>query len=196
MHANKAGFKRSVWVSVNKELCTDAVRDVNDLLEKGEKGPRVMNLNELDFSKIDSSKNRSHFHWDGNGILYTYGFPIQLCCSLMLNFFYRLRRTYHLMVTENGSNKKRLKQIIDWMRGDSDGGGCVVFDEAHKAKNLVPDKGTKPTKIGMAVQKLQADLPNARVLYASATGCSEIRHLAYMSRLGLWDPRTAFKNWS
>lgn len=49
---------------------------VQDLLVKGEKGPRVMNLNDFDFSKIDSSKNKKKFatedgNWDGNGILYT-----------------------------------------------------------------------------------------------------------------------------
>lgn len=42
--------------------------------------------------------------------------------------------------------------------------------ECHKAKNLVPDTGGKPTKIGEKVLQLQQMLPNARVIYCSATG--------------------------
>ena len=42
----------------------------------------------------------------------------------------------------------------------------------------------------------QDALPQARVLYSSATGCSEIRHLAYMSRLGLWGRKTPFRDCS
>ena len=40
----------------------------------------------------------------------------------------------------------------------------------------------------MAVLKLQHILPGARVVYCSATGASEPRNLAYMTRLGLWGP--------
>ena len=36
------------------------------------------------------------------------------------------------------------------------------------------------------MEKLQALLPNARVLYSSATGASEPANLAYMTRLGCW----------
>lgn len=39
---------------------------------------------------------------------------------------------------------------------------------------------------------LQDRLPKARVVYCSATGVSEPRHLGYMSRLGLWGPGTSF----
>ena len=63
------------------------------------------------------------------------------------------------------------------MKASDDGGGCLIFDEAHKAKNLVTPAGVKPTQIGLAVQELQTSLPNARILYASATGVSEVRHL-------------------
>ena len=36
-------------------------------------------------------------------------------------------------------------------------------------------------------------LPQARVIYCSATGVSEIRNMAYASRLGLWGPSTSFE---
>lgn len=40
----------------------------------------------------------------------------------------------------------------------------IVFDECHKAKNA------SSTKMGKAVLDLQNKLPQARVVYASATG--------------------------
>lgn len=40
----------------------------------------------------------------------------------------------------------------------------IVFDECHKAKNATS------TKMGKAVLDLQNKLPQARVVYASATG--------------------------
>lgn len=39
---------------------------------------------------------------------------------------------------------------------------------------------------------LQARLPDARVVYCSATGASEPKHMAYMSRLGLWGSGAPF----
>lgn len=48
----------------------------------------------------------------------------------------------------------------------------IVFDECHRAKNLVPTTGSKPTKTGKVVMELQQALPNARIIYASATGAS------------------------
>jgi len=43
-----------------------------------------------------------------------------------------------------------------------------------------------------AVLQLQKLLPNARVVYVSATGASEPEHLLYASRLGLWGSGTSF----
>ena len=45
-----------------------------------------------------------------------------------------------------------------------------------------------------AVAELQRRMPNARVLYVSATGATESTNLGYMSRLGLWGPGTAFNS--
>ena len=79
--------------------------------------------------------------------------------------------------------------------------GCIIFDECHKAKNLCPSGAGKPTKTGQVLEKsfkcrikwqnvffpqtvleLQNKLPKARVVYASATGASEPKHMAYMVR--------------
>jgi hypothetical protein len=40
--------------------------------------------------------------------------------------------------------------------------------------------------------ELQQALPNARVIYASATGATEPRDMAYMTRLGLWGKGQTF----
>lgn len=40
--------------------------------------------------------------------------------------------------------------------------------------------------------ELQNQLPKARVVYASATGASEPKNMAYMVRLGMWGEGTPF----
>ena len=44
--------------------------------------------------------------------------------------------------------------------------------------------------------ELQKQLPLARIVYASATGVSELKNMSYMSRLGLWGPGSAFTDFS
>ena len=53
-------------------------------------------------------------------------------------------------------------------------GPCV---ETDKSKNLIPQAGMQASLTGLAVQELQESLPNARVLYCSATGASEPRNM-------------------
>lgn len=67
---------------------------------------------------------------------------------------------------DNGST--RMDQLLQWCGEGFE--GLVVFDECHKAKNLVPESGSKPTKVGRMVLELQQRLPQARVVYCSATG--------------------------
>mmetsp|Transcript_16804 Transcript_16804/g.23936 ORF Transcript_16804/g.23936 Transcript_16804/m.23936 type:complete len:102 (-) Transcript_16804:4182-4487(-) len=50
--------------------------------------------------------------------------------------------------------------------------GCIIFDEAHKAKNLEAD-----TTTAKLVIQLQRRLPRARVVYCSATGVSDVKHM-------------------
>ncbi|KAF3849243.1 hypothetical protein F7725_015740, partial [Dissostichus mawsoni] len=72
----------------------------------------------------------------------------------------------------------------------------IVYDECHKAKNVCPVGSSKPTKTGLAVLELQNKLPKARVVYASATGASEPRNMAYMNRLGIWGLKTPFREFN
>jgi hypothetical protein len=88
----------------------------------------------------------------------------------------------------------RLQQILAWAGPDFD--GVIAFDEAHEMGGVAGGEGALGAKSGsqqgIAGVLLQNRLPNARVLYASATGASEVNNLAYAVRLGLWGPETAF----
>ena len=88
----------------------------------------------------------------------------------------------------------RLNQILDWAAEDFE--GVIAFDEAHAMANALGSSSTrgkvKGSEQGMAGLRLQNHLPRARVLYASATGASDIANLGYTARLGLWGPETAF----
>jgi len=44
----------------------------------------------------------------------------------------------------------------------------------------------RPSLQGRAGLRLQHALPDARVLYVSATGATHVRNLAYAQRLGIW----------
>ena len=81
--------------------------------------------------------------------------------------------------------------------------GVIVFDEAHAMANAAGSKGergeVKPSQQGRAGLRLQNALPDARILYVSATGATTVPGLAYARRLGLWasgetpfETRTAF----
>lgn len=85
-------------------------------------------------------------------------------------------------------SKARIEQIVSWLSpsGPAAASGCIVFDECHKAKNLGESKTSE------AVISLQERLPMARVLYCSATGVSDVKHMVYASRLNLWGPSTPY----
>ena len=83
----------------------------------------------------------------------------------------------------------RLEQIVGWLAGgiDEDSrhayGGVIVFDEAHAMANAAGLKGsrgdTAPSQQGRAGLRLQNALPDARILYVSATGATTVPGLAY-----------------
>ena len=88
----------------------------------------------------------------------------------------------------------RLDQILAWAGDEFE--GVIAFDEAHAMANAAGGEGSrgkvKGSEQGIAGVRLQNLLPRARVLYASATGASDVNNLAYATRLGLWGPQTAF----
>ncbi|XP_043825226.1 protein strawberry notch homolog 1 isoform X2 [Dromiciops gliroides] len=161
--------KRALWFSVSNDLKYDAERDLRDI---GAKNISVHSLNKFKYGKISSKHNGSV----KKGVIFA---------------------TYSSLIGESqsgGKYKTRLKQLLHWCSDDFD--GVIVFDECHKAKNLCPVGSSKPTKTGLAVLELQNKLPRARVVYASATGASEPRNMAYMNRLGIWGEGTPFREFS
>src|SRR5215831_13021297 len=64
----------------------------------------------------------------------------------------------------------RVQQIVDWLGRDFD--GVIVFDESHAMQNA--------DRAGL---RLRHALPDARVLYVSATGATTVHNLAYARRL-------------
>ena len=81
-----------------------------------------------------------------------------------------------------------MQQIVDWLGRDFD--GVIVFDESHAMQNAAGGKSERgdqaPSQQGRAGLRLQHALPDARVLYVSATGATTVHNLAYAQRLGLW----------
>ena len=90
--------------------------------------------------------------------------------------------------------RTRLQQILAWCGADYD--GLILFDEAHAMGGVAGGEGrfgaTKGSQQGVAGVELQNRLPRARVVYASATGATDINNLAYAVRLGLWGEGTQF----
>lgn len=103
--------------------------------------------------------------------------------------------TYDTLKTQK-DGKSRLDDLKRWLGPDFD--GVICFDEAHNMANSAGKQGkrgrTKPSAKALAGIELQRAFPQARVIYASATGATDIGEYAYLERLGLWGKGTAFNN--
>jgi len=159
------GRTRAVWISENKKLYEDAKRDWSALRQDP---AQVHN-----FEKVTKDQPIPH----KLGVLYT---------------------TYHSLASKPKTQgfKTRLEKLVDWLGKDFD--GVIVFDEAHNMANSISVKGkrgrTKPSQMALAGDELRAKMPNARIVYVSATAATEVRNLAYADRLGLWGPHTSFSD--
>ena len=150
------GRRRAVWVSKSDKLLEDAQRDWSAL------GQERLLITPL-----------SRFRQ---------GTPIRLAEGILFT-------TYATLRGEGGEGKQsRVRQILDWLGSDFD--GVIVFDESHALANAAGGKSERgdkgPSQQGRAGLRLQHALPNARVLYVSATGATAVHNLAYAQRLGLW----------
>ena len=94
-------------------------------------------------------------------------------------------------VAKSGKNKdkkqqSRLEQIIKWANaGGKKFNGLIALDEVHFAKEA-------KTATSKAVVRLQDELKDAAVVYASATAMSSVAHLCALTRLGLYGPGTPY----
>jgi len=150
------GRRRHVWISKSDKLIEDAQRDWSAL---GQEKLLVTPLSR-----------------------FRQGRPIQLQEGILFVTFATLRSD------EREGKRSRVQQIVDWLGANFD--GVVVFDEGHAMANAAGGKTERGDKAasqqGRAGLRLQRALPDARVVYVSATGATDVESLAYAERLGLW----------
>jgi predicted RNA methylase len=155
------GRRRAVWISKSDKLIEDAQRDWQAL---GSERLQVTPLSR-----------------------FPQGTPIRLAEGILFTTYATLRSDERQ--GRQGPKASRVQQLVDWLGGDFD--GVVVFDEAHAMANAAGETGgargdKAPSQQGRAGLRLQHALPDARVLYVSATGAMAVHNLAYAQRLGLW----------
>ncbi|WP_298963912.1 strawberry notch family protein [uncultured Methylobacterium sp.] len=150
------GRRKALWISKNEALLEDAQRDWRHL---GQEPLQIVPLSR-----------------------YAPGKPVTLSEGILFTTFATLRGT-----GRNGSGS-RLDQILAWLGPDFD--GVIALDEAHALANAAAGSGDRgvveASQQGRAGLALQYRLPDARVLYVSATGAVTVEKLAYAHRLGLW----------
>jgi len=150
------GRRRAVWLSKSDKLIEDARRDWTAL---GGERHQVVPLS-----------------------AFRQGTPIRLDEGILFATYATLRSE------ERQAKASRVRQIVDWCGADFD--GVIAFDEAHAMANAGGGSGERgevaSSLQGRAGLRLQHALPDARVLYVSATGATGVQNLAYAQRLGLW----------
>ena len=164
------GRKKAVWISASEGLLEDARRDFAGI--GGDPGKIFFQGKTKAAGEVTQRE----------GILFT--------------TYAMLRSGEKKQANDQGqkAGKTRAEQIIEWLGKDFD--GVIAFDEAHSMGNAVAMKGKrgtkKPSQQAINGVNLQNELPDARVVYVSATGATEISNLSYADRLGLWGEGTAF----
>ncbi|RJE87179.1 strawberry notch-like NTP hydrolase domain-containing protein [Paracoccus onubensis] len=149
------GRRKAVWISKFDKLLEDAQRDWSAL--------SMERLLVTPLSRFPQGK------------------PITLNEGILFLTYATLRSD------DRGERVSRVRQIVEWLGKDFD--GVVIFDEAHAMANAAGGKGERgdvaASQQGRAGLRLQHALPQARVVYVSATGATTVHNLAYAQRLGL-----------
>lgn len=166
------GHKKAVWISEKAPLIEDARRDWEDA---GGDPAQVWEFAKENNKKKQNAKKGKKYDFPESGILFV---------------------PYSTLRAGAKNGQTNVEVIEEWLgKKTSD---CIIFDEAHNMANLEGGSGgfgkKKPSQMAIAGNKLQDDLPDASVVYLSATGATNIENLAYASRLGLWGEKTAFEN--
>ncbi|MCC6920717.1 MAG: strawberry notch family protein [Alphaproteobacteria bacterium] len=150
------GRRKALWISKSDKLIEDAQRDWSAL------GMERLLVTPL--SRFPQGK------------------PVTLQEGVLFTTYATLRSD------ERGEKVSRVRQIVEWLGSDFD--GVIIFDESHAMQNAAGGKGERgdvaPSQQGRAGLRLQHALPDARIVYVSATGATTVHNLAYAQRLGLW----------
>ena len=150
------GRRRAVWISKSDKLIEDAQRDWS-----------ALGMERLLVTPLSRFRQ---------------GTPVRLAEGVLFTTYATLR------TDERGEKLSRVQQIVEWLGSDFD--GVIIFDESHAMQNAVGGKGERgdqaASQQGRAGLRLQHALPNARVVYVSATGATTVHNLGYAQRLGLW----------
>ena len=150
------GRRKAVWISKSDKLIEDAQRDWSAL---GQERLLVTPLSR-----------------------FARGKPVTLSEGILFTTYATLRSD------DRGEKVSRVRQIVDWLGRDFD--GVIIFDESHAMQNAGGGKGERgdveASQQGRAGLRLQHALPDARIVYVSATGATTVHDLAYAQRLGLW----------
>ncbi len=150
------GRRKAVWISKSDKLLEDAQRDWS-----------ALGMERLLITPLSR---------------FAQGKPIRLTEGILFLTYATLRSD------DRGEKLSRVRQIVEWLGSDFD--GVIIFDESHAMQNAGGGKGERgdvaPSQQGRAGLRLQHALPNARVVYVSATGATTVHNLAYAQRLGLW----------
>ncbi|AWV24677.1 putative methylase/helicase [Roseomonas mucosa] len=150
------GRRKAVWISKSDKLLEDAQRDWS-----------ALGMERLLVTPLSR---------------FPQGTRIRLSEGVLFTTYSTLRSD------DRGEKLSRVKQIVEWLGSDFD--GVIIFDESHAMQNAGGGKGERgdvaPSQQGRAGLRLQHALPDARVVYVSATGATTVHNLAYAQRLGLW----------
>jgi hypothetical protein len=150
------GRTKAIWISKSDKLVEDARRD-------------WCALGGVETDVVSLSK-------------YKQGQPILLTQGILFTTYATLRSA------EKQGKISRLEQVLNWLGQEFE--GIIAFDESHAMGNAAAGKSDRgirqPSQQGIVGLRLQNALPQARVLYVSATGATQVSNLAYAARLGLW----------
>ncbi len=150
------GRRKALWISKSDKLLEDAQRDWS-----------AFGMERLLVTPLSR---------------FAQGRPITLNEGILFTTYATLRSE------ARGAKASRVEQIVEWLGPDFD--GVIIFDESHAMQNAAGSKSERgdvaASQQGRAGLRLQHTLPDARVVYVSATGATTVHNLAYAQRLGLW----------
>jgi predicted RNA methylase len=164
------GRRKALWVSKSDKLLEDAQRDWS-----------ALGMEKLLVTPLSR---------------FAQGTPIRLSEAILFTTYATLRSDERQDARSGSVKASRVRQIVDWLGEGAEPetsasfDGVIIFDESHAMQNAAgrtSERGDQAaSQQGRAGLRLQHALPDARIVYVSATGATTVHNLAYAQRLGLW----------